>query len=101
MEDANQMAPFPVFDTEVISDAKKIFMLSNKELSDREPVSYCKVCLSLKVKVVTVNKDNENEEEDIVYCDSCSNTEIGEAHITEWEDMYEEKYQTRFITKKK
>lgn len=100
MEHANSMAPFPYYDTDIIRDAKILTMLSNKELSEREPVKFCSLCLSLAVKIVEVNKDNDMDEKEIDYCSCCGQTSISEAHITEWEDMYEEKYGQRFITKK-
>lgn len=79
-----------------------------KDLSQRvkeqeynnEPVHYCKTCLSLKVKTIEFKPTEAGESRDVDYCGSCSNTSIGQAHITEWEDMYEEKHGKRYIDKK-
>jgi hypothetical protein len=35
------------------------------------------------------------------YCDHCGSTDIAEAHISEWEKMYEEKYGVKYLNKKK
>lgn len=93
----NSIAPFPVYDTEVIEDIKKLSMITAKENANRESVTYCKTCLSLHIKTVEV----EESEEDIDYCVPCGNTELETTHISEWEDFYEERYGERFITKKK
>ena len=58
---------------------------SAKEEYDKEPVFYCKQCLSLKVRrVVGI--------EEAVYCDDCGCTDIEEADIKEWEALYKQKY---------
>lgn len=50
-----------------------------------DPVFYCKNCLSLKIRNV---EHLENSE----YCDDCGSTDIGKAHINEWDAMYVAKY---------
>lgn len=54
------------------------------------PVYYCKNCLSLKVKTVMIDSDLD-------YCDDCGSTEIGEAHIEEWKDLYRKRYGFDYI----
>lgn len=49
------------------------------------PVMYCKKCLSLNIRHVRSIDGSE-------YCDECGNTDLAEAHITEWEKLYEAKY---------
>lgn len=56
------------------------------------PVYYCKNCLSLKVKTVMIDSDLD-------YCDDCGSTEIGEAHIEEWKDLYRKRYGFDYINK--
>lgn len=48
---------------------------------NREPVYYCKECLSLKVRDV----------EDLMFCDDCGSTDIGETDIFTWEQMVKER----------
>lgn len=93
----NSMTPFPVYDTEIINDLKILNMITSKENSNNEPVTYCKTCLSIHIKTVEF-KDTEQE---VDYCIPCSNTDLGEAHISEWEDLYEERYGDKFLNKKK
>lgn len=52
------------------------------------PVHYCAECLSLKVRVYN---------EDMDYCEECGSTDIKEAHISEWETKYEEKYKQNYL----
>lgn len=56
------------------------------------PVYYCKNCLSLKVKTVMIDSDLD-------YCDDCGSTEIGEAYIEEWKDLYRKRYGFDYINK--
>ena len=56
------------------------------------PVYYCKNCLSLKVKTVMIDSDLD-------YCDDCGSTEIEEAHIEEWKDLYRKRYGFDYINK--
>lgn len=50
-----------------------------------EPVFYCKHCLSLKVRHIASMKDSE-------YCDECGSTDIQQASIEDWENLYKSKY---------
>ena len=61
---------------------------------NREPVFYCRHCLSLKVK----SMDEEHDTEFLDYCDDCGSTDIGQAYIHDWEDMYRKKYGKDFLT---
>lgn len=61
---------------------------------NREPVFYCRHCLSLKVKLM----DEEHDTEFLDYCDDCGSTDIGQANIHDWEDMYRKKYGKDFLT---
>ena len=62
-----------------------------KEEYDKEPVFYCKDCLSLCSLPL---------EEVLDYCDDCGSTNIGETDIHTWEAMYEKKYGIKFLNKK-
>ena len=91
----NKMAPFPVYDTEIIDDIKKLKNVIMKEHPNNEPITYCKTCLSIHVKTVKLHNG------DVDYCVPCGNTDLETAHILEWEDLYEERYGERFITESK
>lgn len=54
---------------------------------NEEPVVYCPQCLSLKIREVAGTD----------YCDDCGNTEMKEASIFEWENMYEAKYGEKYV----
>ena len=95
----NKFAPFPVYDTEIINDLKKLNMITSKDISNSEPIHYCKTCLSIVIKTVEFEKGADGEDREVDYCLDCGNTDIGCAHISEWEDLYEEKYGERFLTK--
>lgn len=60
----------------------------NKEDYNAEPVSYCKHCLSLKVRILNENTD---------YCDDCGSTLMDVTDIASWEKMYKEKYGNTLI----
>lgn len=62
-----------------------------KEYND-EPVYYCKDCLSIKIKSVIVGSDLD-------FCDECGSTNIGIAHIEEWQKLYRERYGFDYINK--
>tara|TARA_R110000796_G_scaffold76234_3_gene170666 strand:+ start:263 stop:604 length:342 start_codon:yes stop_codon:yes gene_type:complete len=94
-EQWNLYAPFPVYDTEVIDDLKKLNMIT-KNIINNEPITYCKTCLSIHIKTVELP---ETKHGNVDYCVPCGNTELEEAHIEQWEDLYEEKYGERFLTK--
>lgn len=64
-------------------------MLKEKQLNspyNEEPVHYCKSCLSLSIKIIGDPKDNDS------LCTFCNRTDIGQAHILEWREMWKEKY---------
>ena len=92
----NSMAPFPVYDTEVIIDLKKLEMITSKDTSNNEPITFCKTCLSIHIKTV----EFEDTDQAVDYCVACSNTDLETTHISEWEDMYEERYGERFLTER-
>lgn len=87
----NSVSPFPVYDTEVIKDMKKLDKLAKKNDYNDVPVTYCKTCLSLRLKII--------DEPKVCYCGDCGNTEFGEETITKWEFLYEEKYGEKFLSK--
>tara|TARA_R110002050_G_scaffold97749_1_gene203184 strand:+ start:413 stop:766 length:354 start_codon:yes stop_codon:yes gene_type:complete len=97
----NVTCPFPYYDREIIEDLKKLNMLKDSIIMNNEPITYCKTCLSIHIKTVEFQKSESGEERSVDYCVPCGNTELTEAHITEWEDLYEEKYGERFLTKSK
>jgi hypothetical protein len=59
----------------------KVELQVNSEY-DKEPVYYCKRCLSLAIKSVG----------EYDYCTKCNCTEIGVTDIHTWLDMRKEKY---------
>ena len=59
----------------------------SKEDYNNEPVYYCSECLSLRVRDI----DGTD------YCDKCGSTNIGQAHIREWEHMYAKKYAGNYL----
>lgn len=61
---------------------------------DAIPVSYCKTCLSLKIKAM----DEDIDMGILDFCDDCGSTDIGETDIHTWEKMYEQKYGKNFLT---
>lgn len=94
----NQMSPFPVYDTEIILDMKSLSERVKKQNYNNEPISYCKNCLSIRIKTVKFPETNEGENRDVDYCSLCSKTDLGEVHVSEWEDMYQERYGKMFLT---
>ena len=93
----NKLSPFPVYDTEIINDFKKLNMITSKSEYNNEPIDYCKTCLSIKIKTVEF-KDTDQE---VDYCIDCSNTELETAHVSIWADLYEEKYGETFLNRTK
>lgn len=59
---------------------------SIEEYND-EPVFYCEHCLSLKIKIVGGYD----------FCDECGSTAVQNAHIEEWEKMYQQRYGKKFL----
>lgn len=62
----------------------------NQHNYNEEPVIYCSQCLSLRIRDI----DGVN------YCDDCGNTDLKEANIHDWENMYFNKYSIKFLDKK-
>ena len=60
--------------------------LNNSEYN-KEPVFYCKHCLSLNIRSIS----------GMDYCDKCSATDIEQCHIEEWENLYVQKYGHKFL----
>lgn len=58
-----------------------------QEKYNKEPVLYCKRCLSLAIM----------SEYDTDYCKECGCTDIGSTSIEHWQEMYEEKYHKKYI----
>ena len=56
-EEANRMAPFPVYDTGIINDIKDLNMITKIEDYNNVPVTYCKTCLKLHIKDVEFPND--------------------------------------------
>jgi len=66
--------------------------MDTKNEYNKEPVFYCKNCLSLKIRNVERVEDSE-------YCDDCGSTDIGTTSIEEWDAMYVSRYGHHFINK--
>ena len=64
--------------------------------NNEEPVYYCKSCLSLKIKQVTVDNQNFTN-----YCDKCGSTNVGCCDIEEWEKLYNNKYNKEIVKQNK
>ena len=71
-------------------------MITTKDTSNNEPITFCKTCLSIHIKTV----EFEDTDQAVDYCVACSNTDLETTHISEWEDMYEERYGERFLTER-
>ena len=97
-EKANRMAPFPVYDTDIINDLKLREKMKSKSNYDREPVDYCQTCGSLHLKTVIIPSESQGDTE-IVYCNKCGNTDIATAkNIHEWDLLYQEMHGEKFLT---
>lgn len=66
------------------------FNNEHKEEYNKEPVYYCKKCLSLKIGYVAVLECSE-------YCEDCNSTNIGKAPIEEWDKMFFNKYGYHYL----
>ena len=65
--------------------------MENKDIDyNKEPVYFCKDCLSLKVMELG------GEE----YCEKCGSSDIGKTDIYTWQKLYQEKYKKKFIKEK-
>lgn len=62
-----------------------------KEDYNKEPVMYCKKCLSLKIRDAGLP--------DLLYCDECGSAEILTTTIDEWETLYRNKYGFKYLDK--
>lgn len=72
------------------TENKSIESKVSKEEYNNIPIIYCKHCLSLAIRDL----------DGIDYCDKCGGTETNQAHIHEWESMYEQKYGKKHLTGK-
>lgn len=54
---------------------------------NEEPVYHCTRCLSLAIM----------ESEGTMYCDKCGNTDIQQANIFDWENLYKGKYGDKYL----
>lgn len=107
-EVCNLVGPFPIYDTEVLRDLKILNkMITKQDDYNNVPVTYCKTCLSLHLKDIKFDKKLSNgnkrteDQSKVTYCIPCGNTDVETSHISVWEDLYEEKYNERFLTSKK
>ena len=69
------------------------FFIMNQRNNDdynKEPVLYCKKCLSLRIMDVQY-LDNA------FYCDQCGATNVDTIDIEEWEKLYKDRYGHRFL----
>ena len=66
------------------------FNNEHKEEYNKEPVYYCKKCLSLKIGYVAVLEGSE-------YCEDCNSTNIGKAPIEEWDKMFFNRYGYHYL----
>lgn len=60
---------------------------------NREPVYFCKSCLSLRVM-------NDTGLEGLEYCDSCGSTNIDTTDIEIWRNLYKSRYGFDYLTNK-
>lgn len=100
-EGYNKMAPFPVYNREIINDLKILNMVTAKMDSNNEPITYCKTCLSIHIKTVEFDKGPNGENRNVDYCVPCGNTDLESTHVLEWQDIYEEKYGNTFMSENK
>jgi hypothetical protein len=57
---------------------------------NKEPVFYCKRCLSLNIRNVPVLEDS-------CYCDKCGSTSIIESSLEDWESVYMSRFGHSFL----
>lgn len=69
-------------------ELKKDINLDAKEEYNKEPVYYCRKCLSLKIKALDSFID---------FCDECGGTDIAITDIYTWQEMYKSKYNKDFL----
>lgn len=58
---------------------------------DSEPIIFCARCLSLKIK--------HEDTIDTDYCVDCGCSNVREASLSEWENLYEKKYGHKYVVK--
>lgn len=63
-----------------------------KEDYNKEPVLYCKNCMSLRIVDLPYIEDSD-------YCDECGSTDIATTDIHTWEQLYEKQYNHKYIEK--
>lgn len=59
---------------------------------NKEPVFYCRHCLSLKIKSVPSMSELD-------YCDDCGTTDIGKTDIESWRTLYKNRYGIDYLDK--
>ncbi len=59
---------------------------------NKEPVFYCRHCLSLKIKSVPSMTELD-------YCDECGTTDIGQTDIESWRTLYKNRYGIDYLDK--
>ena len=59
---------------------------------NKEPVFYCKHCLSLKIKMVP-------NMEELDYCEECGATDIAQTDIETWKKMYRDRFGFDYLDK--
>lgn len=64
-------------------------MIDKRVIYNREPVHYCKHCLSLKVLRMSKGSDE-------CYCDACGSTDIETTDIFTWKARYRARYKKDF-----
>lgn len=57
---------------------------------NKEPVFYCKNCLSLRIRSIECLDNSE-------FCDECGSTNIEKCTIEEWENLYIQKFGHKFL----
>lgn len=60
------------------------------EQYNKDPVFYCRNCLSLRIRDVE-HLDNSE------YCDKCGSTDIGSVDIQTWREIYKARYGRNFL----
>lgn len=71
-------------------------MVTKKQDFNNVPVSYCTTCLSLAIVDVNLSS-KEDDKPKLCYCNNCSNAEVAEAHISEWEEKYEARFGKKYL----
>lgn len=53
---------------------------------NKEPVYYCKSCLSLAIQIIGKEEDGDS------LCTYCNRTDVGQTDIFTWREMWKNKY---------